>query len=152
MSNECWHLSLRMILIVGVCSYLLACGSTNNRSSIDSPAASVSLTKNPLVAKYVVSSQKGGTARVEFGTDTSYGRQTAWYSVPPDGTGIVILVAGMKASTTYHMRAEVLSGGASWFDKDRLFTTGPLPSTGFPTLVITRPRGAALVDAEKSWS
>ncbi|MGH9503397.1 MAG: hypothetical protein ACRD20_11165 [Terriglobales bacterium] len=54
----------------------------------------------------------------------------------------------IKAPTTYHVRVEVVSGGTSWFDKDRLFTTGPLPSTEFPLLIITRPRGTALADAE----
>lgn len=143
-----WQLSFRLIPIVGVCIYLLACGSANNRSTSDAPATSVSSTKNPLVARYFVSSQKGGNARVEFGTDTSYGMQTAWYPVPPGGSGTPILVAGMKASTTYHMRVEFLSGETSWLDKDRLFTTGPLPPTRFPPLVVTRPIGAAPVDAE----
>ena len=142
MSIACQRRPLRLVPIVGLCCYLLACGSANNHSSIDSPITSVSSTKHPLVAKYFISSQEGGKARVEFGIDTSYGRQTAWYQVPTDGSGIVILVAGMKASTTYHMRAEVISGGTSWFDKDQLFVTGPLPSTKFPTLVVTRPNSA----------
>jgi len=148
MSTACRRLLFRLIPIVGVCTYLLACGSANNRLSIDSPLTSVSSTKNPLVAKYFVSIQTGGHARVEFGTDTSYGRQTAWYSVPPGGSGVAILVAGMKASTSYHMRAEVLSGETSWLDKDWLFVTGPLPSTRFPILVVTRPKSAALVATE----
>ena len=87
-------------------------------------------------------------ARVEFGTDTSYGKQTAWYSVPAGGSGVVILVAGMKASTSYHMRAEILSGRNAWFDKDRVFATGPLPSTMFPTLVVTRANSAILAASE----
>src|SRR3984893_845244 len=148
MSTACRRLLFRLIPIVGVCTYLLACGSANNRLSIDSPLTSVSSTKNQLVAKYFVSIQTGGHARVEFGTDTSYGGQTAWYSVPPGGSGVAILVAGMKASTSYHMRAEVLSGETSWLDKDWIFVTGPLPSTRFPTLVVTRPKSAALVATE----
>lgn len=150
MRNACWLRSLRLIPIVGVCSLLLACGSENEHSSIDSPVTSLSPTKNPLVAKYFVSSQNGGKAIVVFGTDTSYGRQTAWYEMPPGGLGVAILVAGMKASTTYHMRAEVLSGGTSWFDRDRVFATGPLPSTEFPTLVVTRPTSTALAANENS--
>jgi arylsulfate sulfotransferase len=147
MSNASWKSLLRLIPLVGVCSYLLACGSVNGVSEIDSPATSISATENPLVAKYFVSSQRGGQARVEFGTDTSYQRQTAWYRIPP-GSRIAILVAGMRASTTYHMRTQVLSGETSWFDKDRLFTTGPLPSTKFPTLVVSRPGSAAEVGSE----
>jgi arylsulfate sulfotransferase len=148
MRNACGRRSLRLIPILCVCSYLLACGSVNEHSSIDSPITSLSSTKNPLVAKYSVSIQNGGKARVEFGNDTSYERQTAWYLVPPGGRSVAILVAGMKASTIYHMRAEVLSGMTSWFDKDRVFATGPLPSTKFPTLVVTRPKSAALVANE----
>jgi arylsulfate sulfotransferase len=116
--------------------------------SIDPLVTSVSSTKNPLVATYFISSQKGGEARVDFGTDTSYGRQTAWYSIPPGARGVAILVAGMKASTTYHMRAEVHSDGISWFDKDWLLATGPLPSTRFPTLIVTRPNSALLAATE----
>lgn len=147
MSNKCWRLSLSVTSIVTACIYLLGCGS-GNRPIIDFGLSSVSSTKNPLVAKYFISGHEGGTARIEFGTDTSYGRQTALYQLPPGGKGIAILVAGMKASTTYHMRAEVLSGGTSWFDKDRLFVTGPLPSTSFPTLVVTRPSSTVPVATE----
>jgi len=100
------------------------------------------------VAEYLVSSQKGGSARVEFGIDASYGMQTAWYSVPQGGSRTAILVAGMKASTTYYMRLEVHSGKTSWFDKDRLFTTGPLPSMKFPISVITRSASVALGHGE----
>jgi arylsulfate sulfotransferase len=145
-SNLRWRL-LQLITIVGACSCVLACGSIDG-PSIDSPVTSVSPTQNPLVAKYFVSSKKGGQARIEFGIGTSYGRQSAWYSLPPDASGVTILVAGMKASTTYHMRAQIRSGGTSWFDKDRLFTTGPLPSIEFPTLVVTRPNSGVLAAAE----
>src|SRR5579864_5134087 len=142
MRNASWRLSPCLILMIGLCSYLLGCASGISDPPIDLPVTSVSSTANPLVASYFVSSQKEGVARVDFGTDTSYGKQTAWYSVPSGGSGVVILVAGMKASTTYHMRAEIVSGGNAWFDKDRVFATGPLPSTMFPTLVVTRAKSA----------
>lgn len=148
MSNTCWRLALRLISTMSACIYLLACGSGDNRPIVDFELSSVSSTNNPLVAKYFVSTQKGETARIEFGTDTSYGRQTALYPLPPGGKGIAILVAGMKASTTYHMRAEVLSDGNSWFDEDRLFVTGPLPLMTFPALVVTRPNSEVPVVTE----
>jgi arylsulfate sulfotransferase len=85
---------------------------------------------------------------VNFGTDTTYEMQTAWYTIPPGG--VSILVAGMKASTTYHMRAEVLSEGATWLDADRLFVSGPLPATKFPTLLVTRPNPSLADAAENS--
>ena len=134
--------SLRLIAIAAFCSYVLACGSAKDGLSF------VSSTQNPLVAKYFVSCQNGGRARVEFGTDTSYGRQTAWYRVPAGESGLFILVAGMKASTTYHMRAEVRSNASSWFDKDRVFVTGPVASAKFPTLAVTRLRSTAEVASE----
>ena len=139
MSNAHWPLSLRLTAIVAVCGYSLGCGSASSDPSSDSQVTSVASTKNPLVASYSVSSQKGARARVEFGTDISYGRQTAWYSVPAGGPEVAILVAGMRAAAAYHMRAELVSGASHWFDKDHVFVTGPLPSTKFPTLVVTRP-------------
>lgn len=152
MRIACQRRSLRLVLIACVCGCFLSCGSADNRPSIHSPVTSVSATKNPLVAQYFISSQRGGQARVEFGPDTSYRMQTAWYAISPGQRGIAILVAGMRASTTYHMRAEVSDGtsgvGADWFDQDHVFVTGPLPSIQFPTLMVTRPGAAALVGAE----
>src|SRR6516162_1281041 len=148
MSHAGWHLSFRLSAIVAVCGYLLGCGSASSDPSSDAPVTAVASTKNPLVASYSVSSQTGGRARVEFGTDISYGRQTAWYSVPPGGRVLAILVAGMRASTTYHMRAELVSSASDWFDQDRVFVTGPLPSMTFPSLVVTRPGTSALAATE----
>jgi arylsulfate sulfotransferase len=141
-SDVCYSL-LRLTTIAGFCSYLLACGSVSDRPLINSPRTSVSSTANPLVAEYFVSSQLGGQARVEFGPDTSYEKQTAWYNLPPSQAGVSILVAGMKASSTYHLRAEVRFEDNSWFDEDHIFVTGPLPPINFPTLVITRPSSSS---------
>jgi arylsulfate sulfotransferase len=149
MTNTYWRGLLQLIVVVAACSYCLGCGSVNDPPSSHSPfTSSVSSTANPLVANYFVSAETGGTARIEFGTDISYGLQTSWYSVPPNGDGVAILVAGMKASTTYHMRAEVVSDKTTWFDEDRLFTTGSLPSQQFPSLAISRPTEAALAEGE----
>ncbi len=80
---------------------------------------------------------------VEFGQDTSYGRSTSWYPASAASQTSTILVAGMKASTTYHMRAQaqaLCTGGTNTFTSgDLTFTTGPLPSLPFPTLTVTRP-------------
>jgi arylsulfate sulfotransferase len=54
-------------------------------------------------------------------------------------------VAGMRASTTYHMRAQVqCTNGPASTTTDTTFTTGPLPSppVNFPTLVVSRPNPA----------
>jgi hypothetical protein len=80
-----------------------------------------------------------GQISVEFGTDTTYGRQTNPFDVTP-GSIVTIQVAGMKPSTLYHMRAQVSAGGqVVWSDEDRTFRTqaiGPVPP---PTLTVTRP-------------
>ena len=72
------------------------------------------------------------TAWVEFGTDTSYGRQTSVTTASGStefGETITILVAGMKPQTTYHMRAHVTTLGGLWVDDDHSFTTGALPTS-----------------------
>ena len=76
---------------------------------------------------------------VEFGLDTSYGRSTAWY--PTQGFIANILVAGMKASTTYHMRSQYQCYNRTGTETtgDQTFTTGPLPSAPFPKLTVSRP-------------
>jgi arylsulfate sulfotransferase len=89
----------------------------------------VSATANPLVAQYSVRHYRPGySAWVEFGTDTSYGRQTSVVSDSgAPGGSVNVLVAGMRPQTTYHMRAHIESPGGSLVDGDHTFTTGPLP-------------------------
>src|SRR5580700_171833 len=92
---------------------------------------SVGTTQNSLVAKYVLpTSQVGASAWVEFGTDTTYGRQTSPTTATTSGQNLSILVAGMRPNTTYHMRAHVDYLSGTWIDQDQTFTTGPLPSQG----------------------
>ena len=117
------------------------CGS----SSSGVPEGSVGPTPNPLVAQYSVSpSHIGSVAWVEFGPDTNYGRETSRTPATTNyGQTLNILVAGMKQSTTYHMRAHVewSAGGQSWVDQDRTFTTRSLTSAGVvvPQIKITNP-------------
>jgi len=125
----------------------LGCGGGANNAGIN---GSVGTTQNPLVAKYVVTpSQAGATAWVEFGIDTTYGRQTSTTGATSSGQNLTILVAGMRPSTTYHMRAHVDFESGSWVDQDQTFMTGPMPSQGSasatfsnpspPELTVTRP-------------
>ena len=107
---------------------LLGCGA-----GTPSPAAYTTVlpTANPLVAQYTIAHFHSGlNAWVEFGPDTTYGRQTSVMTnsvTTPGGKVLAILVAGMKPQTTYHMRAHVTWSGGSWVDQDQTFTTGPLP-------------------------
>ncbi len=120
------------------CAWMTACGAGSDVPS--QPIASVSKTQNPLVAEFSVATECSGQAMVEFGTDTSYGRSTAWYPTPGRFLQTPILVAGMKASTTYHMRAQTTCAGNMAASADQIFTTGPLPSnSSFPKLTVLRP-------------
>jgi arylsulfate sulfotransferase len=114
---------------------LLTLGSLGCGSGISTVLPTVNATENPLVAQYTLQHLRPGLAAwVEFGPDTNYGRQTS--SVTSSTTTVIIQVAGMKAETTYHMRAHV----DTWVDDDRTFTTGPLPPQLTPPgITVTRP-------------
>ncbi len=140
----------KMLLVSAIsilCSLAIGCGSSATSANSARPlVVSVQSTANPLVAQFSVSSPCPGQAMVEFGTDTTYGRSTAWYPVYPTSPGAAnsqqsqILVAGMRASTTYHMRAQVQCPDGVYPSQDLTFTTGALPSSlSFPTLTVTRP-------------
>jgi len=131
------YLGLFVTTMVGLT--FTSCGNDIPRPS----AVSVVATQHPLVAEYDITVPgTGGTAWVEFGTDTNYGRQT---SVSPATTGIwqtiKILVAGMKPNTTYHMRGHANWGNVVWVDQDRTFKTGTLSAAGLvaPPIVVTHP-------------
>ena len=79
---------------------------------------------------------------VEFGVNTSYGRQTSWQPVG-HYKPITILVAGMRPSTTYHMQSIVQCTVKTFTSADQTFTTGPLPSTPFPSMTVTRLNGSS---------
>ena len=119
------------------CTFTIACGAGNDVPP--HPIVSISKSQNPLVAEYSVAMGCAGQAMVEFGPDTSYGRSTAWYPVAGNYVSTPILVAGMKASTTYHMRGQTQCLGNTTTMGDLTFTTGPLPSISFPTLTVARP-------------
>lgn len=130
---------LWLFILSGASLLTLACGGGINSTVVTSM---VSATANPLVAQYTITSGCIGQAMVEFGPDTSYGRSTNWVSLLGGYQRTNILVAGMRASTTYHMRSNVQCSSTSETitSGDKTFTTGPLPSsTPFPPITITRP-------------
>jgi hypothetical protein len=132
---------LRLALLLPILA-TVACGGGSNSS----PAipGQILPTGNALVARYnILPPQANVTAWVEFGTDTTYGRQTA--VTPPTGAQgqeVNILVAGMKPSTTYHMRAHLDAiDGESLVGPDQVFTTGAIPSSAGtpPSISVTSP-------------
>ncbi len=112
----------------------LGCGSGSG--TLAAPVAAVSHTSHPLVAQYTITnSQPGLSAYVEFGTDTTYGRQTSVAANPATSSSVQtlnILVAGMIPQTTYHMRAHATWTSGSWVDEDHTFTTGAIPTSEPP--------------------
>jgi arylsulfate sulfotransferase len=98
--------------------------------------AFVTATQNPQVARYTIVPPRSGNVTIEFGLDTNYGLQTA------PSRQLSILVAGMRAFTTYHMRARIdFDDGSQMFDSDHTFTTGGLPPERVPQVTVTRPGG-----------
>jgi arylsulfate sulfotransferase len=134
-----------LLTILILAALTTACGGGKFNDPPGIAAGSVAPTQNPLVAQYTVNTGLGcpGQIMVEFGPDTTYGRSTAWYPAPATLQASTILVAGMKASTTYHMRAQAQAqcpdATNTFATGDVTFTTGPLPSLPFPTLSVTRP-------------
>jgi arylsulfate sulfotransferase len=121
-----------------VCS--VGCGSGPSNSTI-TPETAITKTQNPLVVQYQVTEIGPAKVWVEFGQDTSYGKQTSDVEETASSSNVAsVLVAGMKANTTYHMRAHVdFAMGASWVDQDQTIQTGPLPSDNHLGLKVTRP-------------
>ena len=88
----------------------------------------VSATNNPQVALYTLVLPFPGTVSINFGTDTNYGLKTWSQASGTDGKAS-IFVAGMRASTAYHMQAQVVfSNGITAHDVDHAFTTSAIPA------------------------
>jgi hypothetical protein len=134
-------------ILLTLCSS--GCGSGSNAPG--NPETAIAASGNPLVAEYQVAVFGPATIWVEFGEDTSYGKRTSEVAATGRyGNNATVLVAGMKANTTYHMRAHVDWYLGSWVDQDQTFKTGALPDqpraiTGgkkpliVPGISVTRP-------------
>lgn len=104
----------------------------------------VSTSNNPQVALYNIVAPMGATVQVQFGTSTSYGLTTWAQPAPQLGGATSVLVAGMRANATYHMRAILqLASGQQTFDSDHLFTTGDLPAGMIPNISVSQSPGAS---------
>jgi hypothetical protein len=104
--------------------------------------ATISPTSHPLVAEYTITLVKGARITIEFGPTTAYGRSTAPVPAPPGGGPVSFLIAGMTASTTYHVRARIQLPDGKWLTgPDQTFTTGALPDIALPTLTATTTPG-----------
>ena len=121
-------------------------------------SSEVSGTNNPLVAKYsVMGTEKPATVYIQFGPTPQYGLRTWPQSTSADGRPLNLLVAGMRANSTYHMRAVVrYADGRTATDADHTFTTGTFQTQILPTMNVTTPEaspagnGIELIDATLS--
>jgi hypothetical protein len=118
---------------VTVCLCLVA-GCGGMYKAADAPpmltAGQVTATNNPQVALYAMTLPMAGSMTVEFGTDTNYGLKTWSQSTDTAGGKVSVFVAGMRAGTTYHMRAVVkFANGTTENDADHVFTTGAVPAS-----------------------
>jgi arylsulfate sulfotransferase len=121
---------------------LLGCATSSYTPFI----SAVTATAHPLVAQYSVRQfHTGFSVWVEYGLDTSYGRQTSAVSNSSNvqgGAEVDVLVAGMLPETTYHMRAHIDSPTGSWVDQDHTFKTGAIPaSVSLPQISVNHPTG-----------
>src|ERR1700692_127090 len=139
-----------VLTIFILCGLTIGCGGAKLSDPPGAALVSVLPTQNPLVAQYTVTTALGGCpgqVMIEFGPDTDYGRSTAWYPVAASRQTSTILVAGMKASATYRMRAQAQAicpdATNTFVSSDTAFTTGALPALLFPSLAVTRPNPSA---------
>ena len=106
-------------------------------------SATVSSSNNPQVALYSVAAPLGATVQVQFGTTTNYGLTTWAQPAPATGGPTNVLVAGMRASSTYHLKATLqLASGLQILDSDHTFVTGNLPAAIVPSITIAQGAGA----------
>ena len=106
------------------------------------PPGTVTATGNSLVASYSITPPTDAQLSVQFGTDTTYGRATSQQPTPQGGGAVSTFVAGMHASTLYHMQGIVqFSDGTQFLDADQTFTTGTLPATIHPVIAVTATPG-----------
>ncbi|MGH9680323.1 MAG: aryl-sulfate sulfotransferase [Candidatus Acidiferrales bacterium] len=99
----------------------------------------VTETANPQVASYSIDLPAPGNVSILFGPDSQH-TLTTWSQPAPVTYGgtVQIYVAGMLASTEYHMHAVVkLDNGTSFDDSDHTFTTGAAPVTAPVTVTTT---------------
>jgi arylsulfate sulfotransferase len=126
----------------------VGCNINSRNSAFEGPLPNplinspVTGTSNPQVAAYTVILKQPGTVTVDFGKDTTYGFETSAQHFAVTETPVIIYVAGMLASTTYHMRATIAyDNGVTVSDPDHMFTTGATPPGIIPSFSVTPTNG-----------
>lgn len=129
-SLKSWIVVLAMSALFSGCNGSDASDAPPPVSAAPTPVpivATVQSTSNPLVARMAISAKPGEQVLVEFGNDSSYGRVTSTALTDASGNAS-ILVAGMQATTVYHLRARTTTSTGSQSSADVTFQTGTLPA------------------------
>lgn len=93
-------------------------------------------TGNPQVARFTITPHSAAKVRIEFGPTSAYG-MTTWMKNDPGNKPVSFFVAGMRADTTYHMRAVVqFPDGKTLRDPDHAFTTGHYKKSWIPRITV----------------
>jgi len=138
------------------CTFLITTYSNWKELSSRSALAEgqVTTTSHPLVAKYTFLAPPESTVQIQFGPDENYGQERWEQRAGPHGGEVDTLVAGMRANSLYHMRAQLkLADGSLFWDDDHTLATGSIPTDRLPTITATTMPGQApqpgveLVDA-----
>jgi hypothetical protein len=123
------HMKPQLLFLGALFSFAALLGCGGSQVNISLPVGQVTATDNPQVALYTMTLPFPGRVTVNFGTDTNYGLKTWTQSTETAGGEVSIFVAGMQASTTYHMQAAVeFSNGITVNDTDHTFTTKAVPA------------------------
>lgn len=152
-AESCVRQSLFPAVFASILAILIGCGQNQATAG----TSSITATNNPQVALYTIQPSSPGTVSIEFGLTTAYGLTTWERPTPGDGSAVKIYVAGMKANSTYHMRAVVkFNDGKVGMDSDHTFKTGSLPAgilegaTVTTGAGLTPQSGVELIDATLS--
>ena len=98
----------------------------------------IAATTNVQVANCTISAAAPGNVSVQFGTDTNCGLTTWTQPVPNGGGPVSLFVAGMRATTLYHIRGVVqFANGTQFMDADQTFMTQALAAAQLPTIAVT---------------
>lgn len=99
-------------------------------------SGAVEHTRNPQVARYTIQPRSAARITVQFGPTPAYGLRT-WTIDAVAGRPATILVAGMRADTTYHLQALVrFADGTVVRDSDHAFTTGHYRRRMIPRITV----------------
>src|SRR5207248_655912 len=112
-------------------------GSSGPQSLFAAATGTPQATTHPLVARLSSVIPAGASMFAEFGPDTNYGFRTSAKAASSVGP-VDLLVAGMRASKSYHMRLHfVMPDSTEAVGEDEVFATGDVPAARVSPITVT---------------